>query len=433
MPALQRAGNSDARSRGPHARPSRLRAASSSEARYLARSIVLEARPTCERCLRPTGYCWCAHLSAIETETRVVFLQHPREAGVAIGTARMAHLCLPRSELHVGVHWKGSRALESVHADPSRPPALLYPGEGAIDVMREPPAHPITLVVIDGTWAQARKIANQNPELASLPRYAFTPPRASQYRIRAEPDERFVSTIEALTYVLGALEGDPQRFEALLRPFEAMVDTQVAVAARERNTRVIGTPSPRVPRGVPRPRQLAERAQDLVCVVAEPNAWPYGHALRGPTDPGELVHLVAVRVATREVLDVIARPRIALAPNTPLHLDLDASAFTDGQSLEALSSAWRSFLRPTDLVCTWGSFTATIAKKERLAFPSDALDLRRVARSLAQGSVGALEDVGDRFSLGGALAKQEPLVARGRGGRRLALLDALVRTLASGP
>ncbi|MBN8612027.1 MAG: DTW domain-containing protein [Deltaproteobacteria bacterium] len=394
---------------------------------------MLEARPTCDRCLRPLGYCWCAHLSVIDTKTRIVFLQHPREAGVAIGTARMAHLCLPRSELHVGVHWKGSRALESVHADPTRPPALLYPGEGAIDVMREPPTHPITLVVIDGTWAQARKIANQNPELASLPRYAFTPPRASQYRIRAEPDERFVSTIEALSYVLGALEGEPERFQALLRPFEAMVDTQVEIAARERNTRVIGTPSPRVPRGAPRPRVLAERLADLVCVVAEPNAWPYGHPLRGTTDPGELVHLAAVRVATREVLDVIARPRIALAPNTALHLDLAESVFLEGESLASMESAWRSFLRPADLVCTWGSFTPKIAKKEGLAWPSDSIDLRRVARTLAQGSVGALEDVGARFSMSDALRRTDPPRARGRGGRRLALLDALVRTLASGP
>lgn len=394
---------------------------------------MLEARPTCDRCLRPTGYCWCAHLSAIETKTRVVFLQHPREAGVAIGTARMAHLCLPRSELHVGVHWKGSRALESVHADPDRPPALLYPGEGAIDVMRDPPKHPITLVVIDGTWAQARKIANQNPELASLPRYAFTPPRASQYRIRAEPDERYVSTIEALSYVLGALEGEPARFEALLRPFEAMVDTQVAIAARERNTRVIGAGSPRVPRGAPRPRVLSDRLADLVCVVAEPNAWPYGHPLRGQSDPGELVHLAAVRVATREVLEVIARPRIALAPNTPAHLELPASAFLEGEPFEALASAWRSFLRPSDLVCTWGSFAPKVAAKEGLAWTSDVIDLRRVTRTLAQGSVGALEDVSERFSLSHALDKHEPLRVRGRGGRRLTLLDALVRTLASGP
>ncbi len=394
---------------------------------------MLEPRPTCERCLRPTGYCWCAHLSAIETETRVVFLQHPREAGVAIGTARMAHLCLPRSELHVGVHWKGSRALESVHADPERPPALLYPGEDAIDVMRDPPKHPITLVVIDGTWAQARKIANQNPELAALPRYAFTPPRASQYRIRAEPDERFVSTIEALSYVLGALEGEPERFEALLRPFEAMVDTQVAIAARERRTRVIGAGSPRVPRGVRPPSELTERSSDLVCVVAEPNAWPYGHALRGPSDPGELVHFAAVRVATREVIDVIARPRIALAPSTSLHLDLPEASFHEAPSLEALSAAWASFLRPTDVVCTWGSFTSKIAKKEGLAWPRDVVDLRRVSRALAQGSVGALEDVGERVSLERALGSVAAPLVRGRGGRRLALLDALVRTLASGP
>src|SRR6185437_3459769 len=179
---------------------------------------------------RPEVVCYCRHIQPLQTRTRVVLLQHPRERDVPISTAHMASLCLPDAELHVGVHWRGSAALSRALSDPARPAALLYPGPGAIDVVKSPPPSPVTLVVVDGTWSQTRKLVRENPEIAALPRYAFTPPAPSEYRIRKEPHETYVSTIEALVHVLGALEGEPERYRALLLPFRAMVEVQLAYA-----------------------------------------------------------------------------------------------------------------------------------------------------------------------------------------------------------
>jgi DTW domain-containing protein YfiP len=162
-----------------------------------------EPRAVCGRCRRPESVCYCRHVTTLETKTRVVLLQHPRERDVAFGTAHMASLCLAGAELHVGVKFGGSPALTRALSDPERPAILLYPGEGAIDVSEDPPKGPVTLVVVDGTWWQARKVVRQNPELAALPRYSFRPPRPSEYRIRREPEEEYVSTIEALVHVLG--------------------------------------------------------------------------------------------------------------------------------------------------------------------------------------------------------------------------------------
>jgi len=196
-----------------------------------------EPRAVCSRCRRAQVVCYCRHLTSIPTRTRIVFLQHTRERSVAIGTARMASLCLPNSELYVGVHWVGTHALARAVGDPERPPALLFPGDAAIDIVREPPPGPITLVVVDGTWRQVKKVVRLNPPLAALPRYAFVPPAPSEYRIRHEPKETYVSTIEALVHVLGVLEGEPARFTALLAPFRAMVDAQLEYVARAPNFR----------------------------------------------------------------------------------------------------------------------------------------------------------------------------------------------------
>ena len=79
----------------------------------MKRSLPLdfEPRAVCPRCERPVLVCYCAHLTSVDTRTRVVLLQHPREEDMAIGTARMASLCLPNSELHVGVDFQTSPAL----------------------------------------------------------------------------------------------------------------------------------------------------------------------------------------------------------------------------------------------------------------------------------------------------------------------------------
>lgn len=380
---------------------------------------VLDPRPTCSRCGRPAVVCYCAHLPTLETRTRVVFLQHPRERDMPIGTAKMASLCLPHSELHVGVHWSGTRALTSLHADPLRPPALLYPGEGAIDVLASPPPQPITLVVVDGTWAQTKKLVRENPELARLPRYAFSATTPSAYRIRREPDERYLSTIESLALVLGALEGEPERFAALLQPFHAMVEAQVAFEERFHAGRV-RKPRQRERRGVPLPEPLRG---PLVLAQAEANAWSYESGRRSKDHPDELVHLVAARLDARGHVearfDVRVRPPM-LAPATARHLALDEAAWTSSDAIDAphAMDRWSDFIGDA-LPVAWGTFTPHLLR-EAGDGSRPWLDARRVARVLENRSVGTLEDYAVSLE-----ASPAPL-ASGRAGARLGALHALL-------
>src|SRR6185369_11553743 len=183
-------------------------------------------RELCLRCLRPASVCWCAELAPIATTTHVVFLQHPREGRVAIGTCRMAHLALAGSELHRGVCFEGSDRVRALAADVTGDVAVLYPGDGA----REPSAlarTPRTLIVLDGTWRQARAMWRDNPSLHRLPRIGFTPSAPGNYRIRREPAPHCLATVEAVVEVLGRLEGEPGRFRPMLRAFERMVETQL--------------------------------------------------------------------------------------------------------------------------------------------------------------------------------------------------------------
>jgi DTW domain-containing protein YfiP len=388
-------------------------------------------RATCARCRRPESVCYCAHLTSLETTTRIVLLQHPRERDVAIGTARMASLCLPNAELHVGVKWHDSPALARALSDPARPAALLYPGDGAIDVVASPPAGPVTLIVVDGTWWQTKKVVRENPELARLPRFAFTPPAPSEYRIRKEPQDDYVSTIEALVHVLGALEGDPERFHALLLPFRAMIDAQIDCEARLQGGRARKRhdKSGWKRRGPRMPEALRDRARDVVCVVGEANAWPYRCPERATWHEDELVHWAAHRLDTGEAFEAVVRPRHPLAPRTVTHVELSAAALAGGESREEALARWRAFVRDSDVVCAWGHYATALFAETGGYFPAARLDLRHVARVYAKGKVGTLEDFVARIApaaeeSGGGAAR--PLAA-GRAGRRLAQITGIAR------
>lgn len=396
--------------------------------RQRAAGEAFEPREVCLRCRRPRKVCWCSHLTSIDTRTRVVLLQHTRERDVPIGTARMASLCLPNSELHVGVNFAGSSALAAALDDPQRPAALLYPSEGARDVATDPPEGPITLVVVDGTWWQAKKLIRENPQLAALPRLAFTPKAPSEYRIRREPLPEYVSTIEALVHVLEALEDAPGRFDAMLTPFRAMVDmqlehTRARQGARSRHRK---GPKPAKKNAMSRMRDQHER---LVCVMAEANAWPYRMPDGSRSPPDEIVLWTAHRPATGETFSFVVRPEGALAPNTATRIGMSEEALLAGGTREELFAAWDRFIRPDDELCTWGPFGTRLFAASGGTLPARRFDVRQVARDRVQGKVGSMDDV--LRSLG-----REELpgpLAVGRAGLRLARLAAIVEAFLGAP
>jgi DTW domain-containing protein YfiP len=380
--------------------------------------LDLVPRSVCSSCSRPSVVCLCGSIRSVPTRTRVVILQHPRESDVAIGTARLVELQLERAERHVGVKLSEVPALVARLSDPAAPAILLYPGAGARDLAAEPPPGPVTLLVLDGTWWQAKKLFHSNPELRALPRYALNPSAPSRYLIRREPALHCISTIEAIGEALTLLEGDGFDREALLRPFDAMVAHQVHFAETRGSRRHLAyrerVRKPRLP------KQLLEREADLLVGYGEANAWTRGSALGG--EP-EVVHWVAERPLTGERFEALIVPRRPLSPSFAQHSRLAPERVLAGESLAEFRERWLAFCRPHDLLLGWGFFASERLVAEGVSVP-ERLDLRGLARRQLRKKTGDVTSCAAELGV----AASEPW-ALGRSGERLSAAVAVTHAL----
>ncbi|MFJ4111596.1 tRNA-uridine aminocarboxypropyltransferase [Pseudomonas sp. NPDC089758] len=189
------------------------------------------SRPRCERCQRPLDHCLCPLIPSLDSRTRVVLLQHPSEISHALNTARLAALGLVNAELRVGEVFEDLGDLLSA---PGYRPVLLFPGEQAqvLAAYGDAEGRPLMLIVPDGTWRKARKLLYLNPLLEALPRVTLAQVSPSRYRVRKAPEPGAVSTIEAVVQALNVLE-QPACFDALLRPFEALIEGQIRAMGTE--------------------------------------------------------------------------------------------------------------------------------------------------------------------------------------------------------
>lgn len=188
------------------------------------------SRSQCPRCLRPESHCLCALIPQLDSRTRVLLLQHPSEVNHALNTARLAALGLTNAELIVGEVFED---LAQLLNRPGYQARLLFPADDA-ELLQAyaPTTQPLLLVVPDGTWRKARKLLHLNPLLAALPRVSLAQGGVSRYRLRKAPGPGALSTLEAIVQALQTLEA-PTSFEALLRPFEALIEGQIAAMGDE--------------------------------------------------------------------------------------------------------------------------------------------------------------------------------------------------------
>jgi DTW domain-containing protein YfiP len=210
-----------------------------------------EKSDECPRCRKPLPLCVCDGVVPIDNRVALVILQHPQEQDRTLGTARLAALHFTNAMLKVGLSWPSLSKLVGRDTDPKRwailylgslKPDALAPGRDIVVVTGKGEPLPDQdqalrdiegIILIDGTWSQAKAIWWRNPWVLKCRRVVLARARPSRYgKLRKEPHRAGLSTIEAAAMLLARLEGNPKIEAALNVSFAKMLERYRAVVGR---------------------------------------------------------------------------------------------------------------------------------------------------------------------------------------------------------
>lgn len=146
----------------------------------------------------------------LDLDTKLVLIMHRYETIRSTATAPLATRCLVNHELHIHGYKDNRVDLTNLTTDPTRRTLLLYPGERARPLSPEllsEDERPVNLIVPDGSWRQANRMAKRIPgldkaELVTLPEGGSE----TQWGLRREPKVGGLATFEAIARAYGILE-----------------------------------------------------------------------------------------------------------------------------------------------------------------------------------------------------------------------------------
>lgn len=113
---------------------------------------------------------------------------------------------------------------------------LLYPSEDSEELDLEhfvsKTKEKVNLIIPDGNWAQAAKIARKLKSQGNITPVAFKAPPKSQYKLRNNPNSDRISTFEASFLAIEKLLS-PNEKETLLKAFEKLVGQVMKLRGKE--------------------------------------------------------------------------------------------------------------------------------------------------------------------------------------------------------
>ena len=156
----------------------------------------------CAGCGLYPEICVCASLPVLQTRVEVVVLVHRLERFKSTNTGRLAARMLARGQCVT------RERLEPLAIEPVPRSYVLFPRPDALPLHDALALGIDRLIVPDGTWPQAARLARRDPLCAGIPCVKLTSAPASRYALRRSARSDALSTLEAVAEALRILEND---------------------------------------------------------------------------------------------------------------------------------------------------------------------------------------------------------------------------------
>ena len=250
-------------------------------------------REYCNGCNRPQPQCLCDYIppanQKIHLQTQVLILQHPVEfRRKTVSTVPLIKLILEHVQILVGRSFDGSRQLERIIDDAiedDRIPLLLFPGDDAItledgDAKEQlhnnaeadnftSSASKYLLIIVDGTWTQAKRMVRNSPlllEKCQAIQFTSTSHRSIYDNIRKQPESYCLSTLESCERALKLLEGSNNNNNMKMASYHLLTSLKEMILIQMKYEQKHLEKNPELIRNVSKLKAKKERQQELLAM-----------------------------------------------------------------------------------------------------------------------------------------------------------------------
>ena len=180
----------------------------------------------CIGCRLVPAHCMCASRTCVPTRAGICLLMGEFEALKPSNTGWLVADVVPDTFAFEWSRTHVDPALTALLDDPRWQPVIVFPSEFAAperviselvpDAQRRP-----LFILLDGTWAEARKAFRKSPWLDRFPVLALSPQRVSRYQLRQSSHAHHLCTSEVAALCLEMAGDGPaaQALEATLEVF----------------------------------------------------------------------------------------------------------------------------------------------------------------------------------------------------------------------
>ncbi|PIS11485.1 MAG: DTW domain-containing protein [Bdellovibrio sp. CG10_big_fil_rev_8_21_14_0_10_47_8] len=184
-----------------------------------------KTKSPCPECFLHPNLCICEVITSIQTKAKLSLIVHAKELKRTTNTGRLALKVLENSQMIVRGQNREPVDLSPLINDDYQS-LLFFPADDAVQLTEsfiKNISKPIHLLVPDGNWRQASKVAIRHPELKTLPRVMITKPNMAREHLRAESSEIGMATLQAIAEAFRIIEGETS-YELLMKVYRAKLE-----------------------------------------------------------------------------------------------------------------------------------------------------------------------------------------------------------------
>ena len=186
----------------------------------------------------------CKYIMPFDTNVKFIILMHPKEfKKTKNNTGRFTHLLLKNSKLFIGDDFTNHKAVNKIIREYDS--YLLYPSSDALNLSSTKPvlSKKMAIFIVDSTWSCSVSLLKKSKNLHQLKSISFNSTKKSRYKIKQQPEDNYLSTIESTYTLLEELNHhnieniEKKYMDNFLEPFNKMVEYQVKCSKLQNSAR----------------------------------------------------------------------------------------------------------------------------------------------------------------------------------------------------